>query len=237
MGILETVFAIITIADHGNSWETLPFIDPLLWLSWITIADVGGRISKSTAWISYAVATCIYAVCFWMCIGYGCRGYGTLQYEIVNVPSYCQTSNISWQTDPRRKQFVRIQRAMFGAATLGVCVPILMRAEDISEFEFKVPKPHLPCLPWSTSDPPNTARTSYIKIQIPATAIQSFIAACVLLPAIVATIVAGALNYGDYLILGQGGCYASYVSSRTGYIAQDFVEWRIKLGQWIGVMT
>ena len=258
MGILETIFAIITISEHGHSWETMPFIDPLLWLSWLTIANLANAVSKYLATLSYAIATVIYVVCLWLCIGYDCKGYGTAQYDIINIPSTCQQMDISWQTDPRRHHFVSLQSVMLAAASLGVFITFYMELAKLSEInvQLRVPKftqvmhrsPSSGTHKVEYGGNPETESTlapypqsnsgeKEINIRITNEMIQSIVGACIVIPAMVGTILAGAVNNGDYLILAQNGCYASYVSSRTGYIGMEFVEWKTKLGVLIGLIT
>jgi hypothetical protein len=54
-------------------------------------------------------------------------------------------------------------------------------------------------------------------------------------PTIIALIVAGATNNYSYLILGQKHCYASFVSSRSGYLNKYIVEVSVKLGVFFGL--
>ena len=67
----------------------------------------------------------MYLVCFWLVIGYCFLGYGTRQYEPLNIPPYCQTLGISRQTDPRRRNFVRLQAVIFISASVGFVVAII----------------------------------------------------------------------------------------------------------------
>lgn len=47
---------------------------------------------------------------------------------------------------------------------------------------------------------------------------EGIVSLFVLVPTAIATIVAGVVNAHTYLVLGQQNCYASFVSSRLGYL-------------------
>lgn len=225
-GIFETIIAVLTLSSHGGSWDTLPFIDPLLWLSWVTIYDFLMLFSPLAATLSCAIGMGIYGICFWLCIGYGLKGYGTRQYDVLSVPENCQFKNISWQTDPRRKHFLRLHSLMFACATAGFLGGLLERF-DISKGEISL-----------NVVPGDDISQNNRQIKTPITdLIQALVSVMIILPAAVGIIVASALNGHSYLVLGQHGCYASYVSSRFAYLDLYLVEWKIKLGVWIGLIT
>jgi len=238
-GLFETILAIITLFEHIHSHDTLPFINPLLWLNWVTIFAVVSNFSPIIATVSALVGSCLYGICFWLCIGYGLKGFGVRQYDVIDVPAICQTLNISWQTDPRRKHFVRLNCVMFAAGSLGLLLALAtgdVLAQDL-RIAFDITKRKK-----LNNEELNNENASSKRKQIdftlhPTAILQQFIAICIILPSTVGVIIAGVLNGHNYLILGQHGCYASFVSGRYGYVDLYLVEWKIKLAAWIGLTT
>jgi hypothetical protein len=82
--------ALLTISEHVDSFDTLPFINPLLWLDWVSIFDIVEEFFPLLAIFSCIIGAGLYGVCFWLTIGYGLRGFGTRQYDILVIPYQCQ---------------------------------------------------------------------------------------------------------------------------------------------------
>jgi len=57
----------------------------------------------------------------------------------------------------------------------------------------------------------------------------------ILLPTVVGVIMSAILNSHSYLILGQQHCYASFVSSSSGYLNVDIVSASTKLATFLGL--
>jgi hypothetical protein len=58
-----------------------------------------------------------------------------------------------------------------------------------------------------------------------------------LIPLLIAVGVSAALNWNSYLILGQDGCYGSYVSGRWGYLNLELLDFRIRVDTLLGLNT
>jgi len=177
--------------------------------------------------LSAVVGTCLYGLCFWLTIGYGLHGFGVRQYDVLNVPTFCQKVSVSWQTDPRRHHFVRIHSIIFASGTLGILIAIIIyisMTEDIKISNFAIAF--------------RVYRRASVRVNFYSiTILQTVVAICVIAPALVGVIMSAVINGHSYLILGQHECYASFVSGRYGYIDQYFTEWKIKLATWIGLLT
>jgi hypothetical protein len=184
----------------------LPFISPLLWLDWVTVYSLCDYYLPKLAVIPGIIGACLYVVCFWLTVGYGALGYGVQQYNVLNIPTQCQTSG-PFQTDPRRDHFVGLHVAMFAMGTAGLCGGMFLKLG--SEHQ-KLGK----------------RGGQYV---------QAAVAFGILLPSVVGAIVAGVVNGDSYLFLNRNGCFASYVSGRFGYLDVDLIEWKIKLATWLGV--
>jgi hypothetical protein len=212
----------MAIIQHSHSWETLQFISPVLWLDWVAIYSLCHAFSPAIAIVVGIIGSCLYCVCFWLCIGYGSFGYGVRQYNVLNVPTACQMQWISYQTDPRRYQFVSLQTAIFACASLGMFIALLNLRDNLPHLQmhFEYWKDKSVKIDWE-----------------PAKHAHAYVAGLVLAPAIAGIVIAANNNRYDYLILGQDGCYASYVSGRWGYIDQDLVSWKVKVETWLGVNT
>lgn len=205
-GLFETILAIIALFEHIHSYDTLPFINPLLWLNWVTIYAVVGNFSPIIATVSALVGSCLYGICFWLCIGYGLKGFGVRQYEVIDVLASCQTLNISWQTDPRRKRFVRLNCLMFAAGSLGLFKGGLLTVggvvpEDL-QIAFDIMK--RPNNEELNNEELNDEDASSKRKQIsftlhPTEIMQRFIAICIILPSAIGIIIAGVLNGHSYL--------------------------------------
>jgi hypothetical protein len=85
---VETVFAIITLTEHQHSLETLPFINPLLWLNWTTILSLVLPLSPVLGILAGLFGVIQYGMCFWLTIGYGTLGYGVHQYMFSTYHPY-----------------------------------------------------------------------------------------------------------------------------------------------------
>lgn len=339
LGLSRTVTACIEVFNNVGSFEDLPFVSPVLWLDWVLIYDLTNNFTwKPVAYLSMVAGFCIYIACFWLSVGYGLLGYGTRQYEVLDVPQYCQNLGISWQTDPRRKHFVRLQIVIFASATLGALVglyvlPRVMKRKVSQETqEAQVPQEDGP--PLADGAPPavgaaheagappegETAnnggprredgaheveapregepapqaevplvdgplrlegnrtrriqwgflgrfsrrviphvkvpefRRTAIPIKIPgfrkievpilvpqvphlraSQVLLPIVWLFVVLPVFAGFLMSSILNGHSYLVLGQKGCYASFVSSRWGYLDLYLVEWEVKLATLIGL--
>jgi hypothetical protein len=65
--------------------------------------------------------------------------------------------------------------------------------------------------------------------------LKGFVGAGLLLPNIAGILCAAILNDHNYLMLGQGACFASYVSGRMGYMDIYVPDWTRKLATWLGL--
>ena len=210
----RTGLAIYQIAAHSQSFDTLPFISPLLWVDWLVIARIcGGRFRSLTI----PIVLCIWIICSWLCIGYGFLNYGTRQYEVLEMSKKCEPPmdqpQISWQTDPRRIRILDLHYVIFGFATLGFF-------EGWSAFR----KAKL-----------SRDRARFIYGHEVHKLMSLGIGVVVLICLAVGMVLVGLLNEAEYLILTQNNCYASYVSSRTTYMYVDLLDWCTRLGEWFGV--
>lgn len=220
----------ITLIRHSHSMDRLPFISPVLWLDWAAVFSFVGQRFPVLGTLSAISGICLYCTCFWLSIGYGRLGYGTQQYEVLNIPAFCQNLNISWQTDPRRHHFVQLHSLIFGSATLGVLIAVIVFIDQYEDFRIS---------DFSVAFKIYRGRSvnmnlSYFRSVL---ILQTVVAICVIAPAVVGVIVAAVINGHNFLILGQKGCYASFVSGRFSYVDLYWVEWRVKVATWIGLNT
>lgn len=199
----------MTIIQSSHSWDTLPFISPLIWFDWVTIYSLCNSFAPKIAVIPAVIGSCLYIVCFWLCVGYGSLGYGVQQYNMLSIPTQCQGFG-PFQTDPRRYHFVCLHVAVFTLGTVGLFYAIFLKLNDKSIIGRQL------------------GRSS-------AEYVHAAVGLSILLPSIAGAIVAGVVNEHSYLILNRNGCFASYVSGRFGYIDVDLIEWKIKLATWLGV--
>ena len=149
-----------------------------------------------------------YPVGFWLTIGYGSRGYGVRQYDVLDIPDFCKSAAISFQTDPRRHYFVALHVVIFAFGTISL---ILLYVSIIDSGmagidEEAIPKP-----------------------------LKFWIAGLLILPSFIGLCLAAAQNSHPYLILGQRSCYASYVSGQLAYVDAPHVSWTVKLATVIGL--
>ena len=211
---IRTALAAYQIGSHWNSFDTLPFITPLLWVDWLILVHVlGGRFKNYVI----IVVLIIWGLCFWLCIGYGFLKYGTRQYDVLELSEKCEyTGNnlsVSWQTDPRRVRFLDLHCVIFGFATWTFF-------EGWSAFEkTKVDR----------------ERLTHVYGQEIHKLLCWGVGIVVLICLAGGMVLAGLLNKADYLILTQNKCYASYVSSRVTYMNADVLDWIARASEWFGI--
>jgi hypothetical protein len=231
----------------------------------------------------------MYGVCFWLVMGYCFLGYGIRQYQPLNIPPYCQSLDISWQTDPRRPNFVRMQVIIFVSASVGFLVALIAyvrpQIREYRELKEEQRRHAVPTEAEAAARARREARENapkgyiegqlqrfgewkggifaslpkggekysvkmpqlgrfggnIINVPIPELHASEFLVpvvmAFVVLPFIAGFLMAIVLNSHKYLLLGQEGCYASYVSSCWGYLDLQLLNFRIKLATWLGLNT
>ena len=210
---IRTVLGIYQIAKHWQSFETLSFISPLLWVDWLIVVHVlGGKLKSVTMLLSMG----LWGVCCWLCVGYGFLNYGTLQYEVLELSGKCGLvgiGGISWQTDPRRVRILDLHYVIFGFGTLAFL-------EGWSAFQRK-----------------KLDRERAIYFRGHELHKLLFLCACfsVLVCLAGGMVLSGLLNEANYLILNQHNCYASYVSSRNTYKNISFLDLAIRVSEWFGI--
>jgi len=297
VGLARNAVAIYDIVSYkASSFDGLPFLSPVLWLDMILVYDIAYSDPKTRpiSYLAAGVGGGMYLVCFWLCVGCCFLGYGTRQYQALNIPQYCQNLGVSWQTDPRRKNFVRLQVVIFASASVGFIVAVVSyirterlkrryavptreesaardvarrrrptaqenapmgfiqrRVKSFGEWKEKV-FGKLPKYPagqqWSIPVLPKTKTSKGRRIlftiptfQKPKLEISEHLTKVVMvfvvLPFIAGFIMAVILNDHAYLLLGQKGCYGSYVSGRFGYLDLELINFRIKLATWLGLYT
>ena len=117
---------------HCQSWDTLPFISPLIWSDWITVYGLFKPFAPKLSFIPGVIGSCLYIVCLWLCVGYGSLGYGVHQYNVLSIPTQCQAFG-PYQTDPRRYRFVCLHVAVFVMGTCGIYTAIFHLPGDESD--------------------------------------------------------------------------------------------------------
>jgi len=65
--------------------------------------------------------------------------------------------------------------------------------------------------------------------------VQIFVGACLIIPAIVGVVISVVFNGHEYFVLSQGGCGASFVGGRWGYLDLQFVSWGMKVSSLLGL--
>jgi hypothetical protein len=208
LGLLKTILAILILSQRGHSWDSLPFINPLLWLDWLAIYGVSGYIWPGFSFISLIMTILSYPVGFWLTIGYGTRGYGVRQYDVLDIPDFCKNAAISFQTDPRRHHFVALHVVLFAFGTISLII--------LSLYIF------------------NSGERGIDEEEIPGD-VKFWIVIFLILPTFIGMCIAAAQNSHPYLILGQRSCYASYVSGQRAYVDVPDVSWTVKLATVIGL--
>jgi hypothetical protein len=211
MGLARTVFALMTIIHHaksGQGWVSLPFINPVLWLDWAAIYSFSGYIWPGLSLLSGIVGIGMYLISFWLCVGYSQLGYATIQYEVLDIPSLCQ-SDVAYHTDPRRRAFLSLHLAYFVTSTIAAFFLWLAIAERGGSKKGVVG--HMDA---------GLLRILYLLFVV---------------PAFVGIIVSAVLHAHPYLILLREGCYASSVSGQFGYLDLPSVSWMIKVAVMMGI--
>lgn len=211
---IRTALGVYQIGSHWYSFDTLPFITPLLWVDWFILIHVlGGRFKKYVI----VVAFIVWGLCFWLCIGYAFLKYGTRQYDVLELSQKCEYTpnnlSVSWQTDPRRFRFVELHCVIFGFGTWTLF-------EGWSAFEkTKIER----------------ERRMHIYGQEIHKLLYWIIGIAVLVCLAGGMVLSGLLNEKDYLILTQNNCYASYVSSRVTYTNVDALDLSARVLEWFGI--
>jgi hypothetical protein len=205
-----TVLAILNIIRHSNQWNSIPFINPMLWIDWVAIYCFSGFIrpplSFISAFISAVIGIVIYSISLWLVIGYAFLGYGTLQYEVLDIPSLCN-QDVSYQTDPRRPAFLIMHETYFVISTIGfiILLRVLYYRGTVAE---EGPMPN------------------YLKVAV---------IICFVLPATAGTVLAAVMHSHRYLILLHNSCYGSFVSGKSGYLDLYTIPLAVKIGTMMGV--
>ena len=296
VGLAKNGVALYDVISYKGSYNSIPFLSPVLWLDMALVSDLlySNENTQPLSFLAAGTGFGMFIVCFWLLIGYCFLGYGTTQYEALDIPQYCQTLGISWQTDPRRRNFVRMQVIIFLSATLGFFVAIVsyfkvkasrenwnvptlgeaaarnfrLERENASQgfiqraakrfgewkkrhfgagkIEGQQPMPENNPGPISFPILPAFGRFKGRRLDIPkiqkpklelSEHLNTIVMMFVLFPFLAGVGLAAALNWNSYLLLGQKGCYASYVSGRWGYLDLELINFRIKLATWLGLNT
>ena len=223
-GFAQTIIALLTIIRHTHSWETLPFITPLLWLNWATIWSLANRSTKIPyiAALSATVGATLWGVCLWLTLGYSIWGYGVRQYDVLSVPGACQSLDISWETDPRRRHFVRLHAVIFFSGSLGLTLFVIQMSKRLKWRHVKAV--------FNRKSDNNEDNARSIEKWL-----KWIVAVFIILPVGIGVIIAAAVNSHSFLLLGQKGCYASFVSGRFGYFDLVYRSWETRLLTWAGL--
>ena len=202
----RTTLAILRLVTHKGEYDTLPFLSPLLWTDWVSVTDMLWVFSPVLGVFGIAASLGAFGMCFWLCIGYTQLGYGTRQYTVLDVPDRCEHLPMSYQTDPRRYIFLSLHNVIFSLAILGFATAAVAVWKD-NKVRYTAARTSADIY-WQ---PPllQTKVGRYLGVGV---------SLFVLVPTAIATIVAGVVNAHTYLVLGQQNCYASFVSSRLGYL-------------------
>ena len=280
-GLAKNGIALYDVISYKGSYDSIPFLSPVLWLDMALISDLlysNGK-TRPLSYLAAGGGFGMYIICFWLLIGYCFLGYGTRQYEALNIPQYCQNLGVSWQTDPRRRNFVRLQviifvaivsylrlkssREIWAVPTLGEAAArdLRLAQENVSQgfiqrtaasfgqwkrkqFGGSKKEGPEPMLEPTTEPRSITILGRPVKIpRIPkpkldlSEHLNTIVMMFVLFPFLAGVGLAAALNWHSYLLLGQKGCYASYVSGRWGYVDLELINFRVKLATWLGLNT
>ena len=202
----------------------------MLWLDWVGISAFFSLFARILVALAGVIGACVYVICFWLCVGYGQESYGVRQYDVLNVPPFCQSLNIAWQTDPRRDHFLHLHIVLFAIGSFGMLAAIIIFAN--SKGTLNVPGFSIDLKFWrGISYEGKFTSEEVLK------GLQAFVALCVISPALAGVIMAAILNSHAFLILGQEQCYASFVSGRFSYLDEEWVEWSVKAATWLGLNT
>jgi hypothetical protein len=348
-GLGRNGIALYNIFTSLGSFDELPFQSPILWLDMALVSELlfSNKRSRPLGFLALVIGVFMYGICLWLAIGYSVLGYGTKQYQTLNVPPYCQSLGVSWQTDPRRRYFVGLQVLIFISATAGLVIsyfiydwlekrrerleeqqrelertaeerrqriedqrflrsldaitltPLELWAKRFGEWKKGLGKkvqgwfsrsnanagprpprtiPILPKigkfnglriplkLPTAIVILPKVWKFPGLRIplqlpkripllpqvgafpglEIPLTnfrppelseVMHVVVMTFVLAPLLAAVGISAALNWNSYLILGQEGCYGSYVSGRWGYLDLEFLDIKIRVDTLLGINT
>jgi hypothetical protein len=149
-----------------------------------------------------------------------------------------QDLSIQWQTDPRRRHFLGLRIVLFIAGPLALPFAVVRYFRQRVEIQNRERD-----LVLSRDEARWQAHSHELFIDafdhfrgtLAAQSISYVLMWIMQLPTIIALIVAGSTNNHSYLILGQKHCYASFVSSRSGYMNAYIVEASVKLGVFFGL--
>ena len=218
--IIRLVLAAYQLAKHGPTFDSLPFISPLLWIDWLVLAHVWGGKFKSLNLKPFMIPilALLWLMSLWLCIGYAFLGYGTRQYEILEIASSClldaSYSPISWQTDPRRIIFMYFHIVLFLLATW-------------TFYEN-----------WASFHRAGIVRRDRLRFWkgFEVHKIISLMLGITLLVLLAAgTVMIGTLNETKYLLLNRNNCFGSYVSSRTTFMTVQSLDWPTRISVWFGM--
>lgn len=199
------ILAILNIARHGGQWDSIPFVNPILWLDWVALYGFFGLIWPVLSLASAVIGAGIWIMSLWLVIGYS-RDYGTLQYDVLNIPSLCN-QDVPYQTDPRRLAFLIMHQTYFFIATIGFFFLLFILHKRSHGEEGPVP--------------------NYLKVVL--------VVICFILPAIAGIILAAVMHSHLYLILLHHGCYGSFVSGTFGYLNLYTIPRLVRITTIIGV--
>jgi hypothetical protein len=211
MGLARTGFALMTIirqARSGQGWESLPFINPVLWLDWAAIYSFSGYIWPGLSFLSAIIGVGMYSISLWLCVGYSQLGYATIQYDVLDIPTLCP-SDVAYHTDPRRRAFLSMHLTYFVTSTVAAFFLYLAISERGNSKKGLVG--HMDA---------GLLRILYLLFVV---------------PAFIGIIVSVILHAHPYLVLLREGCYASYVSGQFGYLDLPSVSWMIKVAIMMGI--
>ena len=250
--LIRTTVAITRIVSHYNTLETLPFISPLLWIDWLALSQTVHYFSPTLGTAVFLPTIAVYGMCLWLCIGYGLFGFGTFQYYVLDVPSECVGLGISWSTDPRRGHFLRLHIFSFSLATISFLsggLYAMNTRDDVLPTASYDPVPRHRKNPHSvgvteegqTEDLGRLGQAAALAKQVVQRVFDNLLlvlSCMIVLLSVVGTIMSAIINRNSYLLLGQHHCYASYVSSRFGYVdlyESEFMDTTIKVMTWLGI--
>ena len=218
--IIRLTLTVYQLAKHGPTFDSLPFISPLLWIDWLALAHMWGGKFKSLNLKPFMIPilALLWLISLWLCIGYAFLGYGTRQYEILEIASSClrdaSYSPISWQTDPRRIIFMYFHIALFCFATW-------------TFFEN-----------WASLQRARIVRRDRLRFWkgFEVHKIMSWVLGIALLVLLAAgAVLSGILNEKEYVLLNRNNCFGSYVSSRITFMTVQCLDWPTRISVWFGM--
>jgi hypothetical protein len=243
---IKTAVAISRIVEHSESFETLPFISSSLWIDWLALSQTVWYFSPMLGKVVLLPTIAVYGMCSWLCVGYTWHGYGTKQYFVLDVPAYCAVLGIQWQTDPRRVHFLQLHDWTFMIATAAVFCGFIFAFDKKDVEELGLIQDPLPPAPNPAAEaldigkPPKFDRILLAKriMQTFFDNLLLFLCITIVSFAAIGTVMSAIINRYNFLLLGQQHCYASYVSSRFGYVdlyESDLIDTATKVMTWLGV--